>query len=279
MKDFVTFYFPEDSEPKRLVYKKGNGAAVILMHELPGMVSECVELARRLAENFTVYLPLLFGEPNRAFSVPKTLQYTAQICISQEFYCLAKNKSSPITDWLKALCRHSKSECGGNGVGVIGMCLTGGFVLSLMADDSVIAPIASQPSLPFGVTSAHKKALGVSAEDLAVAKERANSGVPLLALRFSEDQSSPPEKFVTLRREFGEETEIIEDSGELCWKRGAALETMEINSKPGNPFNISQGSHSVLTLEYSSELGHPTNKVYQRVVEFLREQLPMIPNN
>ena len=273
MEDFTRFYFPKDSSSKRLVYKKGSGAAVILMHELPGMIPECVDLGRRLAENFTVYLPLLFGEPDKPLSLPSMLQYTGLICISQEFYCFAKNKSSPITKWLKALCRQAKQECGGKGVGVIGMCLTGGFVLSLMADENVIAPVASQPSLPFGITSSHKAALGVSPEELAVAKERANNGVPILALRFSEDKTSPQEKVMRLRQEFGEETEIIEDSTELCWKRGAALETIEINSKPGNPYKIAQSSHAVLTLGYNNEADYPANRVYRRLVEFLEGQL------
>ena len=272
MEDFTKFYFPEDSPSKRLVYKKGSGAAVILMHELPGMIPECVDLGRRLAENFTVYLPLLFGEPDQPFSLTKMMQHTALLCISQEFYCFAKNKSSPITKWLKALCRQAKQECGGKGVGVIGMCLTGGFVLSLMADENVIAPVASQPSLPFGITPAHKAALGVSPEDLAVAKERAKVGVPILALRFSEDKISPQEKIMRLRQEFGEETKIIEDSAELCWKRGVALETIEINSKLGNPYKIPQSSHAVLTLGYR-EPNHPANRVYGRLVEFLEEQL------
>ncbi|MEM7757371.1 MAG: dienelactone hydrolase family protein [Cyanobacteria bacterium P01_A01_bin.40] len=273
MEDFSTFYFPENSSPKRLVYKKGSGAAVILMHELPGMIPECVDLARRLAENFTVYLPLLFGEPDRPLSIPKMAKYTAQLCISKEFYCFAKNRSSPITDWLKELCQEAKKECGGKGVGVIGMCLTGGFVLSLMADDSVIAPVASQPSLPFGISKSHKLALGVSPEELDIAKDRANNGVPVLALRFSGDKISPPEKFARLRQEFGDETEVIEDSAELCWKRGKALETIEINSQPGNPYNIAQNSHAVLTLGYDSDPNHPTNKVYQRVNEFLQQQM------
>ena len=272
MEDFTTFYFPENSSSKRLVYKKGSGAGVILMHELPGMIPECVDLARRLAENFTVYMPLLFGKPEQPFSLLRMAQYTAQLCISKEFYCFAKNKSSPVTDWLKALCRQAKQECGGEGVGVIGMCLTGGFALSLMADDSVIAPVASQPSLPFGITSAHKKALGISPDDLNEAKERAKNGVPILALRFSEDKISPSEKFVTLRQVFGEETEVIEENEGLCWKRGSVLETIEVNSKPNNPYKIEQISHAVLTLGYNSDSEHPTNRVYQRVVDFLMEQ-------
>jgi len=273
MEDFSTFYFSDQSSSKRLVYKKGSGPAVILMHELPGMIPECVDLARRLAEHFTVYLPLLFGQPNQPLSLLHLAKYSAQVCITQEFYCFAKNQSSPITDWLKALCRHAKQECGGPGVGVIGMCLTGGFALSMMADDSVIAPVASQPSLPFGITSAHKKSLGISSDDLQKAKERAQNGVSILALRFSEDQISPPEKFETLRQEFGQPTEKIDKAAGLCWKKGTALETIEVNSKPNNAYGISKNSHAVLTLGFRSNPEHPTNRVFKRVVEFLQEQL------
>ncbi|HEY9752594.1 MAG TPA: hypothetical protein V6C46_06570 [Coleofasciculaceae cyanobacterium] len=94
------------------------------------------------------------------------LKYAMQLCIGQEFYCFAKHQSSLITDWLRSLCRKAKQECGHRDVGVIGMCFTGGFVLSLMADESVIAPVICQPSLPFGLTPGQKAALGVSPEDL-----------------------------------------------------------------------------------------------------------------
>jgi hypothetical protein len=140
-----------------------------------------------------------------------------------------------------------------------------------MADDSVIAPVASQPSLPFGFTNSSKKALGVSPQDLKAAKDRAKEGVPLLALRFSEDRISPPEKLMTLRQEFGATPKLIEDSTDLCWRRGKVLETIEINSKPANPFGISRSSHAILTLDFR-EKGHPTNRVFQRVIEFIQEQ-------
>lgn len=272
MKDFSVFDFSADGSSSRRVYRKGSGPAVILMHELPGMIPECVDLARRIADaGFTVYLPLLFGEPDQPLSLPNVLSYTAQICISHEFYCFAKHQSSPITSWLKALCRKAHQDCGNRGVGVIGMCLTGGFVLSLMADESVIAPVVGQPSLPFGITEAHKAALGISAPELEAAKVRAKQGVRILALRFSEDTISPPERFATLRQEFGDTPKVVEDSPELCWKRGKTLETIEINSKSGNPYNIAKRSHPTLTLGYR-EKGHPTNRVFQRVIQFLQEQ-------
>jgi dienelactone hydrolase len=272
MQDFTQFEFSE-SGSARPVYRKGQGPAVLLLHELPGMIPECVDLARRIADRgFTVYLPLLFGEPNQPLAPLKMLQYTAQLCLSREFYCFAKHQSSPITDWLRALCRQAHQECGHRGVGVIGMCLTGGFVLSLMADEWVIAPVASQPSLPFGITPGHQASLGVSPEDLEQAKARSQQGIPLLALRFSEDKISPSAKLETIRRDFRGTPEIVEDSPELCWKRGEALETIEINSHPDNPFGIPKNSHAVLTLSFQEQADHPTYRVFERVVGFLQEQ-------
>ena len=131
IKDFSHFEFASEAFPTRTVYTKGTGPAVVLLHELPGLIPECVDLGRQIAaDGFTVYMPLLFDQPDRPFSVLKTLGLVAHICISQEFYCLAKHQSSPITQWLKALCRKAPQDCGGPGVGGIGMCLTGGFVLS-----------------------------------------------------------------------------------------------------------------------------------------------------
>lgn len=275
MKDFTKFEFASEGFPARRVFKKGTGPAVVLMHELPGMIPECVDLARKIAEaGFTVYLPLLFGEPDVPFSIPRTLGFVGQLCISQEFYCFAKKQSSPITQWLRALCREAHTECKGPGVGVIGMCLTGGFVLSLMADESVLAPVASQPSLPLSLPlcPAQKSALGISEDELAAAQARNQAGVPLLALRFTDDRTSPSERFDALRQVFGGTPEVLQDDAELRWKRGETLETLEVVSAPGNPFNIPSKSHPLLTLELR-EAGHPTHTAFMRVIEFLREQL------
>ena len=243
------------------------------MHELPGMIPNCVDLARRIAAaGFTVYMPLLFGEPDTPFSVLGTLGFVGQMCMSQEFYCFAKRQSSPITQWLRALCRKAHNDCGGPGVGVIGMCLTGGFVLSLMADQSVIAPVASQPSLPISITPDHKRSLGISDQELEQAKARADAGVPLLALRFSADTTSPVERMESLRETFGGTPDVIQEDEQLCWKRGNAIEIIEINSDAGNPFDIPKTSHAVLTLGYR-EKGHPAHTVFERVIEFMRSQM------
>lgn len=239
------------------VYFQGEGPAVILLHELSGMIPECVELARRISRaGFTVFLPLLFGQPNQPLSIPQTLSFAVQICISKEFYCFAKRQSSPITDWLRALCREAKRRCDGKGVGVIGMCLTGGFVFSLMADDAVLAPVASQPSLPFPITTEHKQALGISDEELDQIKAKLTPGVNLLAVRFSEDGTCPAERFVRLRREFGDK-----------------VETIEIDSSPGNPHDISSMSHAVLTVHFVDRPEHPTRQAMNRILAFFQEKL------
>ncbi len=272
MRNFEKCNFPAPWLKLHPVYKTGSGSPVILMHELPGMTPECLNLAERIADaGFTVYLPLMFGELGQGTSWSQTLRFSIQLCISREFKLYARNQSSPITDWLRELCQKVLDEHPGPGVGVIGMCLTGGFVLSLMADKSVIAPVASQPSLPFGFVGHFNKALGTSPHLLEGARDRAKQGVPLLALRFSEDCISPSDRFATLRREFGEPTKVIEDSESLCWRRGKTLETIEINSKPGNPYRIPSDAHSVLTF-CSRDGNHPVNRVVTRVIEFLREQ-------
>ncbi|MFX4466499.1 hypothetical protein ABTA69_20810, partial [Acinetobacter baumannii] len=71
-----------------------------------------------------------------------------------EFNVWANGRSSPIVDWLRALARSAHAECGGRGVGALGMCLTGGFALAMMTEPAVVAPVLSQPSMPVGRGSA-----------------------------------------------------------------------------------------------------------------------------
>ncbi|MGH9760765.1 MAG: hypothetical protein ACREDR_18110 [Blastocatellia bacterium] len=177
-------------------------------------------------------------------------------CISSEFYCLAERKSSPITDWLRALARQVHKECGGPGVGAIGMCLTGGFALSMMVDETIMAPVLSQPSCPFPLTKSRRGAIGISDEELSVVKRRSEAGCTVLGLRFTGDPVCPPERFETLRRELG-----------------AGFEGIEIDSSPGNKFGIKPKSHSVVTTDLVDEEGHPTKDALDRVLQFFKERL------
>jgi dienelactone hydrolase len=236
----------------KTVYYQGTGPGVVLLHEIGGMIPECIELAERIvAEGYTVFMPLLFGRPNAGLlELPL---YAMQLCISREFYLFAKGRSSPITVWLRALCLEVKARTDGIGVGVIGMCLTGGFALTLMADDAVLAPVLSQPSLPAGFSESVKRDLGTDPDKLAAAKKR---NIPLLGLRFSEDSICPPQRFEELEQQFGKRFRKI-----------------VIDSSRRNPYGISPLSHAVLTTAYNPTPGHPARLAYEEVVRFLTEQL------
>ncbi len=241
----------------RAVYRRGSGPAVVVMHEIPGITPQVAEFGRRVAdEGFTVFMPHMFGTPGKPLGPGYILGEMARACISREFSVLAKGESSPITNWLRALCRKAHAECGGPGVGAVGMCLTGNFALALMVDPSVMAPVLSQPSLPFGVTPAHRAALHLSAGDLAVVKQRAQQGCGVLGLRFTGDPMCPGERFDTLRRELG-----------------TGFEGIEIDSSRGNPHGIKRLAHSVLTTDLVDREGHPTRAALDRVLALFRERL------
>lgn len=239
------------------VYRRGNGPGVVIMSEMPGITPSVIRFAERVAvEGFTVFMPQLFGTPGKPLSMPYAVTELARACISREFAVLAANESSPLVDWLRALCRHVHADLGGKGVGAIGMCITGNFALSLMVDPTVAAPVLSQPSLPIGLGAARRAGMHISERDLAAVKERCASGAQVLAMRFTHDALCPGERFVSLRRELG-----------------PAVETIEIDSGPGNRWGIPRRAHSVVTNDLVDEAGHPTRQALDRVLAFFAERL------
>ena len=126
---------------ERTVYRRGSGPGVVIMHEIPGITPPVADFARTVSDDgFSVYLPHLFGTPNKPMTGGYAAGQMLRACISREFSVLARNESSPITNWLRALCRKAHHECGGPGVGAIGMCLTGNFALALMVDSLGVGP-------------------------------------------------------------------------------------------------------------------------------------------
>lgn len=242
----------------RPVYKIGDASqpAVLMVLELPGMTEHTVAFARRLNDQgYSVYLPLIFGTPNcHPASIGKNL---VQACIRKEFHVLATNKSSFITDWLRGLCREMRDTHGGQ-VGAIGMCFTGGFVISLMIDDAVIAPVMTQPGHMGMITSARwKSSLGVPKEHLEQAKERSKrDNIKVMGTRFTNDIMCPKERFDAMERHFGDRFLRI-----------------DIDSSLYNDHQIKRSAHSVFTLDYDDTEGHPTRKAYESLLQFLDERL------
>ncbi|HEX3790167.1 MAG TPA: dienelactone hydrolase family protein [Pseudonocardiaceae bacterium] len=239
-------------------YQQGEGPGVVLVPEVPGISPEVLGLAEHLVgAGFTVVMPSLFGEPGRAVTMGYTTRVLARLCVSAEFRAFATNAHRPVADYLRALARDLAGRTPGAGVGVIGMCFTGGFALAAAVDDTVLAPVLSQPSVPFPVGAARRADPGMSAEEFDRVAERTASGaLCALGLRFSQDMAAPADRFATLRA-----------------RLGAAFEVIELDSSPGNATGFGKGAHSVLTGEVREQAGHPAFVARERVTEFLHERL------
>ena len=243
----------------RTVYRHGAGPAVIVIHEMPGLHPLVIRFANRVvAAGMTVYLPSLFGTPGKPVSMGYAVgEMLKGICIRREFSVWATDRSSPIVDWLRALARHAHKECGGPGVGAVGMCFTGGFALAMMTEPAVVAPVLSQPSMPFPLGKARRAAIDASSDEIACARKRfADENLSMIGLRFKGDGFVPEERFATYKREFGDKFEAIE------------LE----------PTDAAQGTgmrpHSVLTVHLDeANPDGPTKRAERRVIEFFAERL------
>jgi dienelactone hydrolase len=240
------------------VYEKGSGPGVVLIPEVPGMTPEVLGLAQHLVDNgFTVAIPSPFGDPGREPSAGYTVRTFARLCVSAEFRAFALNAHRPITDFLRAVATDLASRTPARGVGVIGMCFTGGFALATAIDDVVLASVSSEPVVPIPIGRARRLDPGMTKEELDVVAARAKSGAfCAMGLRFSEDSSAPRERFTALKARLGN-----------------AFEVIELDSSPGNAGGYARGAHSVITSEVRDEPANSAFDARESVVRFLRKQL------
>ena len=223
-------------------YRRGSGPGVIVIHEIPGITPLVAKFANEVVEaGFTVIMPSLVGVPGKSPEGVYGVGPMLKVCVSKEFTTMALNKTSPIISWLRALARNLHGEVGGPGVGAVGMCFAGGFALGMMVDDIMIAPVLSQPSLPFAIGSARKADLNLSPSDAAAVAERAAQGCQVLGLRFTGDRLVG-DRFASLRDLLGD-----------------AFIAIELPS-------ANKSDHSVLTQQRD-------NASVERVIEFFREKL------
>jgi dienelactone hydrolase len=240
------------------VYRKGAGPGVVLIPEMPGIHPGVLALGNHLVDNgFTVVIPSLYGTPGAPAVRAGALGVIARGCVAKEFAAFATNKDRPISHYLRALARDLNAKTPGRGVGVIGQCFSGGFALAAAVDDSVLAPVMSQPSLPMPLTPRQRADSGVTDTELKIIEKRAaDEGLCALGLRFSGDPLVPAERFRTLKDRLGD-----------------AFEVIELDSAKGNPAGFGRMAHSVLTLEVRETPGNPAYEARKRVVEFLKERL------
>ncbi|MFF4850887.1 dienelactone hydrolase family protein [Streptomyces sp. NPDC001194] len=240
-------------------FEKGEGPGVVLLPELPGITPEVLGLAEHLVdEGFTVVMPSLFGTPGKPLSVARTAAVLARVCVSAEFRAFATNARRPVADYLRALARDLAARTPAAGVGVIGLCFTGGFALAAAVDEVVLAPVMSQPSAPLALTAARRADAGVSEDELRRVVERTrNNGLCVMGLRFSEDWMAPEERFSTLSARLGE-----------------AFKVVRLSSAPGNADGFGRQAHAVLTLEVrETPQDHPALKAREEVTAFLHARL------
>ncbi|MEZ5288221.1 MAG: dienelactone hydrolase family protein [Vicinamibacterales bacterium] len=253
---------PEAGEAaiSHLVYHRGDGPAVLILHELPGLSPAALRFGRRLADRgFHCYLPLLFGEPGQHQSMASY----RRLCISREFARLQSGVSAPIVDWLRRLAADISSRHGGASIGAIGMCLTGAFAIPLVLERCVTAPVVAQPGIPFSFTfsavgmgrGAWMSQLNIADADLEEAAVRARTdGITLMATRFRRDRVCPAARIDRVAQAFGDHMVRRELDG------GSAL----------------RPPHATLTEEYERAPDaptHPTRVLFEELVAFLHARL------
>jgi dienelactone hydrolase len=258
----------DDFEPRALtldgvakvVHVAGSGPAVIVMAEMPGISPHVARFSRWVRDaGFTVYMPSLFGRDGAVPGAEEGVAVFQRACVSAEFRALGANKSSPVTIWLRSLARLAHEQCGGPGVGAIGMCFTGNFALTMMLEPAMLAPVLSQPSLPLDDPAG----IEIAPEELAAVRERLQrEDLTVLAYRFAGDRFCKAQRFAAYAEALGERFvgRVLPDSA----------------ANPETPPFFDQvvaSPHSVVTAHLIDEAGQPTIAARDEILAFFTRRL------
>ncbi|HEY5194825.1 MAG TPA: dienelactone hydrolase family protein [Solirubrobacteraceae bacterium] len=244
----------------KVVHVAGTGPAVIVMTEMPGISPHVARFSRWVKDaGFTVYMPSLFGRDGAVPGVEEGTAIFQRACVSAEFRAFAANESSPVTVWLRSLARLAHGQCGGPGVGAIGMCFTGNFALTMMLEPAMLAPVLSQPTLPLDDPAGIEIAPG----ELAAVRERLErDDLTVMAYRFKGDRFCKAQRFAAYSEALGERfvARVLPDSA----------------ANPESPpfFEDVVGSpHSVVTAHLIDEAGQPTIAARDEILSFFAHRL------
>jgi len=239
---------------KHRVYTMGSGPAVVVMTEMPGISPHVARFARWVRDaGFTVYMPHIFGVDGGVITRGRFLRAFPRACISRQFRAFQANESSPATQWLRALAALAHQECGGKGVGAIGMCFTGNFALSMMLEPAVLAPVLSQPSLPLNDPAG----MHIHPDELAAVKARMEAeDLTVLAYRFEGDKFCKAARFAAYEDALGD--------------RFIGRTFPDSAANPDTPY---KNPHSVVTIHLIDEAGQPTAQARDEILDFFRMRL------
>ncbi|MCD9194758.1 dienelactone hydrolase family protein [Streptomyces albireticuli] len=244
----------------KTVYTAGSGPAVVLMPEMPGISPDVLRLARWVRDaGFTVHVPSLFGTDGAWPTAEGGKEVVRRACVSAEFRAFAGGGTSPVTAWLRGLARRAHTECGGPGVGAIGLCFTGNFALTMALEPAVVAPVVNHPSLPLD----DHAAIELGDEDARAVRDRvARDGLKVLAYRFDDDRWCTGQRFAAYRALLGDAFD------------GRVLPGSSANPAPPPFFrDVVASPHSVVTAHLVDEEGHPTLRARDEILAFLAERL------
>jgi dienelactone hydrolase len=244
----------------KVVHVAGSGPGVIVMTEMPGISPQVARFSRWVRDaGFTVYMPSLFGRDGAVPGVEEGTAVFQRACMSAEFRAFAANESSPVTQWLRSLARLAHEQCGGPGVGAIGMCFTGNFALTMMLEPAMLAPVLAEPTLPLGDPAG----LEIAPDELTAVRERLQrEDLTVLAYRFEGDQFCKAERFAAYREALGERF-----IGRVLPDDAANPDTA--------PFfkDVVSSPHSVVTAHLVDEAGHPTIAARDEILSFFTQRL------
>jgi dienelactone hydrolase len=244
----------------KVVHVTGSGPAVIVMTEMPGISPHVARFSRWVRDaGFTVYMPSLFGRDGAVPNVEEGVAVFQRACVSAEFRALAANKSSPVTQWLRSLARLAHEQCGGPGVGAIGMCFTGNFALTMMLEPAMLAPVLAEPTLPLDDPAG----LEIAPEELAAVRQRLErEDLTVLAYRFQGDRFCRAERFAAYSEALGDRF------------LGRVLPDSAANPDTAPFFkDVVASPHSVVTAHLIDEAGQPTIAARDEILSFFARRL------
>ena len=244
----------------KAVHVAGTGPAVIVMTEMPGISPHVARFARWVRDaGFSVYMPSLFGRDGAVPRVEEGVAVFQRACVSAEFRAFAANESSPVTKWLRSLARFAHGECGGPGVGAIGMCFTGNFALTMMLEPSMLAPVLSQPSLPLN----NPVGIEIAPDEVKAVRERLErDDLTVMAYRFEGDKFCIAQRFVTYAEALGDRfvARVLPDSA------------ANTDLAPFFERHVTT-PHSVVTAHLIDEAGQPTIAARDEILAFFKRKL------